>query len=112
MAAIVPSPRLKPASLRPSGILAYSGSRIAANRAKHQHGHIIWITAPFFAMRWLMIGLLVSLGALLFAAGALARHIWLQRASLRSNPDAGPVLHLVTNAAVDPVEEADQELEP
>jgi len=59
-----------------------------------------------------MIGLLVSLGALLFAAGALARHIWLQRASLRSNPDAGPVLHLVTNAAVDPVEEADQELEP
>ena len=30
-------------------------------------------------MRWLMIGLLVSLGALLFAAAGLARHIWLQR---------------------------------
>ncbi|MGC1463229.1 MAG: hypothetical protein WA802_13580 [Terracidiphilus sp.] len=30
-------------------------------------------------MRWLMIGLLVSLGALLFAAAGVARHIWLQR---------------------------------
>jgi hypothetical protein len=30
-------------------------------------------------MRWLMIGLLVSLGALLFAAAGLARHIWLHR---------------------------------
>lgn len=34
-------------------------------------------------MRWLVIGLLVSLGMLLFAAGALARHIWLQRKKLR-----------------------------
>jgi hypothetical protein len=30
-------------------------------------------------MRWLMIGLLVSLGALLIAAAGLARHIWLHR---------------------------------
>jgi hypothetical protein len=30
-------------------------------------------------MRWLMIGLLVSLGALLFAAAGVARHVWLQR---------------------------------
>lgn len=30
-------------------------------------------------MRWLMIGLLVSLGALLLAAAGMARHIWLQR---------------------------------
>ena len=30
-----------------------------------------------------MIALLVSLGALLFAAAALARHIWLQRRKLR-----------------------------
>jgi hypothetical protein len=37
-------------------------------------------------MRWLMIGLMVSLGALLLAAAGLARHIWLQRASLREEP--------------------------
>jgi hypothetical protein len=30
-------------------------------------------------LRWLMIGLLVSLGALLIAAAGVARHIWLQR---------------------------------
>jgi hypothetical protein len=33
-------------------------------------------------MRWLMIGLLVSLGAMLFAAAGVARHIWLRRAHL------------------------------
>jgi hypothetical protein len=31
------------------------------------------------AMRWLMIGLLVSLAALLFAAAGVARHIWIRR---------------------------------
>ena len=30
-------------------------------------------------MRWLLIVFLVSLGALLFAAAGVARHIWLQR---------------------------------
>jgi len=35
-------------------------------------------------MLWLMIGLLVSLGALLFAAGAVARHILIRRRELRS----------------------------
>jgi hypothetical protein len=34
-------------------------------------------------MRWLMIGLLVSLGSLLFAATGVARHIWLRRRELR-----------------------------
>jgi hypothetical protein len=34
-------------------------------------------------MRWLMIGLLVSLGALLIAAAGVARHIWLHRMELR-----------------------------
>ena len=29
-------------------------------------------------MRWLLIGLLVSLGALLLAAAGAARHIWIQ----------------------------------
>jgi hypothetical protein len=35
-------------------------------------------------MRWLLIGLLVSLGMLLFAAAAAARHVLLQRQALRS----------------------------
>jgi hypothetical protein len=37
-------------------------------------------------MRWLMIGLLVSLGALLFAAAAAARHVLLQHKAHRSMP--------------------------
>jgi len=52
-------------------------------------------------MRWLMIGLLVSLGALLIAAAGAARHIWLQRAKLRHNP----------SAALDPAGDTDPELE-
>jgi hypothetical protein len=45
-------------------------------------------------MRWLLIVLLVSLAALLIAAAGMARHIWLQRARIRSKPsaDAGQVL--------------------
>jgi len=30
-------------------------------------------------MRWLVIGLLVSVGALLLVAGGVARHVWRQR---------------------------------
>jgi hypothetical protein len=52
-------------------------------------------------MRWLMIGFLVSLGALLFAAAGTARHIWQQRAKLRSVP----------SAALESAEETDLELE-
>jgi hypothetical protein len=51
-------------------------------------------------MRWLMIGLLVSLGAMLIAAVGTARHIWLQRAKLRGKP----------SAAFEPAEESDLEL--
>jgi hypothetical protein len=43
----------------------------------------------FAPMRWLMIGLLVSLGALLFAAAGVARHILLHRRKLRSKTIAG-----------------------
>ncbi len=32
-------------------------------------------------MRWLLIGLLISVGALLFAAGAMVRHVMRQRRS-------------------------------
>lgn len=62
-------------------------------------------------MRWMMIALLVSLAALLLAAVGVARHIWLQRARLHSNPDAGPVSEPATGAALDPVEEVDSEIE-
>jgi hypothetical protein len=43
-------------------------------------GLIFW---PSAAMRWLMIGLLVSLGALLLAAAGVARHIWLHHKKVR-----------------------------
>lgn len=40
-------------------------------------------------MRWLIIALLVSLGALLLAAAGMARHILVRRAKLRSKPSTG-----------------------
>jgi hypothetical protein len=39
-------------------------------------------------MHWLLIALLVSLGALLLATGGLARHIWLHRARQRETEPA------------------------
>jgi len=62
-------------------------------------------------MRWMMIALLVSLAALLLAAAGVARHIWLQRFRLRSNPGAGPALTKAHQEATDSVEEIDQEIE-
>ena len=50
-------------------------------------------------MRWLLIGLLVSLGALLYAAAAVARHILVQRRQLRH----------ARAVVVDPVEEPEAE---
>ena len=50
-------------------------------------------------MRWLLVVLLVSLGALLAAAAGVARHIWLQRAKLPSDPPQ----------AIEAVEKSDQE---
>lgn len=47
-------------------------------------------------MRWMVIGLLVSLGVLLFAAGGVARHIWVERRRTRREappertPEAAP----------------------
>ncbi|HUV69647.1 MAG TPA: hypothetical protein VMW15_08295 [Terracidiphilus sp.] len=52
-------------------------------------------------MRWLMIVLLVSVGALLFAAAGMARHIWLQRRQHRRE----------ALAALDAAQETDVELE-
>jgi hypothetical protein len=62
-------------------------------------------------MRWLMIGFLVSLAALLVAAAGVARHIWLQRARLHSNPSAGPAPNKGARAAFNPADEIDQEIE-
>jgi hypothetical protein len=53
-------------------------------------------------MRWLMIVLLVSLGALLFAAAGVARHIWLQRTKPRDE----------RSAALEPAGESDLEVKP
>ncbi|MGA9060171.1 MAG: hypothetical protein WB341_00760 [Terracidiphilus sp.] len=53
-------------------------------------------------MRWLMIVLLVSLGALLFAAAGLARHIWLQRAKPKDE----------LSAALEPAEGSDLKVKP
>jgi len=50
-------------------------------------------------MRWLMLVLLVSLGALLFAAAGVARHIWLQRGKPRRGP----------SVAIEPAKESDLE---
>lgn len=55
-------------------------------------------------MLWLMIGLLVSVGALLFAAAGAARHIWLRRAELRKGTRGG-------NKSNDSADDADSELE-
>ena len=63
-------------------------------------------TSAFDAMRWLMIGLLVSLALMLIAVAGVARHIWLERARLRSTPDAGATSRTV----FDPAEEADREI--
>ncbi len=52
------------------------------------------ILGGFAPMRWLMVCLLVSLVALLWAAGAMARHIWIRHAELKREPpsrvDAAP----------------------
>lgn len=60
------------------------------------------ILGGFAPMRLLMIGLLVSLGALLFAAGGVARHVWLQRRKHRRE----------MQAALEAARETDLEVEP
>lgn len=62
-------------------------------------------------MRWMMIALLVSLAALLLAAAGVARHIWLQRSRLSSNPDSWPAAGEASSAAFDAVEEVDSKIE-
>jgi hypothetical protein len=63
-------------------------------------------------MRWLLIAFLVSVAALLVAAAGAARHIWLHRAKLHSNPDARAASSLAPANQSDfgRVEETDREL--
>ncbi len=42
-------------------------------------------------MRWLMIALLVSIVALLFASAGLAHHIWQERRKRRKTLVPGPI---------------------
>ena len=53
-------------------------------------------------MRWLLIVLLVSLGALLFAAAGVVYHVSRQRTKPRGE----------SSAAIGPAEESDLELKP
>jgi hypothetical protein len=61
-------------------------------------------------MRWLMIGLLVSLAGLLFVAAGVARHIWLRRGRLRTKATNG--LGPAAGEPIDTVEDIDIEVEP
>ena len=67
----------------------------------------------FIAMRWLMIGLLVSLAALLSAVAGVARHIWIQRRKLcRENAARVRTTSPSTPGQVfDPAEDLEHDLE-
>jgi hypothetical protein len=80
----------------------FSGGFQWGNRIGGGGGKASGILGGFAPMRWLMIGLLVSLGALLFAAGGVARHIWLQRRKHR----------MERLAALNATQETDVEVEP
>ena len=61
-------------------------------------------------MRWLMIGLLVSLLALLVAAAGVARHIWVQHAKLRQKPPSGLGQNLDPDHSPDEVADVETEI--
>ena len=60
-------------------------------------------------MRWLMIGLLVSLSGLLIVAAGVARHIWVQHAKLRQKSSSTG--SNAVDLAATPVEEPNRETE-
>jgi len=65
-------------------------------------------------MRWLMIGLLVSLAALLSAVAGVARHICIQRDKLRRKTTAaqGKTSPTTPGQVTDPAEDTEHDLEP
>jgi hypothetical protein len=59
---------------------------------------------------WLVIGLLVSLGALLLVAGAVVRHVWRQRRMVveeSAHLDAQKAQHLELDLALDLLKSTD-----
>ena len=69
-------------------------------------------TPTFIAMRWLMIGLIVSLVALLSAVAGVARHICIQRDKLRRETGAGKASSTTPGQVIDPAEDMEHDLEP
>jgi uncharacterized membrane protein len=65
-------------------------------------------------MRWLMIGLLVSVAALLSAVAGVARHIWVHRNKLRRQNVAGQARTSTATPGqvIDPAEDMEHDLEP
>ncbi len=63
-------------------------------------------------MRWLMIGLLISLAAMLSAAAGVARHIWIQRDKLRRVAAPGDRKPSTPGQIIDPAEDTEHDLEP
>ncbi len=61
---------------------------------------ILGWSAPM--LRWFFIAFLVSLGALLFAAAGVARHIYLQRKKLRQGPPMPAAAAQETDLEVEP----------
>jgi hypothetical protein len=100
---VKPAARTTPNANHASDILAFSSFPIPADRM-HQRPAPGIGNPLVAAMLWLMIGLLVSVGALLFVAAGVARHIWLQRTELRKGTRGG-------NKSNDSADDADSELE-
>jgi hypothetical protein len=72
--------------------------------------------ALYSAMRWLMLVLFVSLGALLAAVAGMVRHVWLQHRRLRKDRNAARMVSISVivpqgELAVAAPEAADEELD-
>lgn len=79
--------------------LVFWPTAVSRRRCPAQTGEAATGRKALFLMRWLMVALLVSLGALLFAAAGVARHIRRHHRQGRKPP-------------ADPAEESEAELEP
>lgn len=80
--------------------LVFLPTAVSRNQLPAETGEAATGRKALFRMRWLMVALLVSLGALLFAAAGVARHIRLHHRRDRNRP------------AAESAEESEAELEP
>ncbi len=78
--------------------LVFLPTAVSRNQRPAETGEAATGRKALFLMRWLMLALLVSLGALLFAAAGVVRHIRLHHRQDRKRP-------------AEPVEETEAELE-